>query len=130
MKVYRVENALGEGPFQSTHNHEDMGGTWWMQWRWNYIGDRHPSPWYDDLEDYLHKGYVFACPNLDMLCHWFAPIMDILEDMGFKVVEVDARDVKWGKSNTQVMFHAATILTKRVMDKQEYLEAREYYGES
>lgn len=127
MKVYRVENANLVGPFQDgprIDNHI------WNQWRWDYIGDRHPDPRFDDLEDYLHKGYVFACPNLDMLCHWFAPVMDILEDMGFRVVEVDTLDVKWGKSNTQVVFHAGTMLTGRVMDKQEYLEAREkYYGE-
>lgn len=128
MKVYRVENDDLVGPFQYCPR---ITNRIWDQWRWDYIGERHPSPWYDDLEDYLHKEYVFACPNLDMLCHWFAPVMDILEDMGFKIVEVDTRDVKWGKSNTQVMFRPATILTERVMDKQEYLEAREkYYGES
>lgn len=106
MKIYRVENCDGIGPFHAEppiFTGAELEA--YNNWRWNYIDKRHPSPWFDDLDLYLHKdNMAFGCPGKKSLLHWFGPILGMMRELRLIVSVYESTIYHYGESGTQVVF--------------------------
>jgi len=97
MKVWRVENAFGAGPYgfpsgpavwaENPDDHENMR--------------THPTPSYDNMVDWeIHPdrdAYLFGFASLEDLRNWFSDTdLDRLYDLGFSIVQRETSDVLYG----------------------------------
>lgn len=129
MKIYRVQNAHGIGPFQNEPVVHDMAihGRF-FRWRWSYIDEQHPSPWSDNLEDHLRKdNMVFGCPGITSFLHWFGPILDVMGELGFDVLEYDTTEYVVGKSQKQVLFIPSEAKSFRILSDKELSKIHQGY---
>ncbi len=111
MRVYRVENEQGEGPYKHTirKNGQRIGAAHW--------DDAHPGPTEDGL-DWAVFGYeapfseseytdkVFGTNSLESLLAWFDGWWDVLERHGYSAEEYEVPDecVAVGIGGEQVVF--------------------------
>lgn len=103
MRVYRVEDAHGTGPYR-----RKIGQDTKMQIRmenahcnWN----THPTEMFD-FDRYHEHGERFGFDSMTKLMAWFGPYLRHLLADGYKIsiYEVPRRSVRWGKSQRQIMF--------------------------
>jgi hypothetical protein len=113
MKIYRVENDLGEGPFQS-------GFSW-------SLSDEKKSQWYEhsnklptfreEVPGFRYSdfpGYITAVSSIDILDVWFKPFYRLLYKRGYEISEYDVDGVFILSGDLQLVFdRAGASLTKR-----------------
>jgi hypothetical protein len=107
MKVYRIENALGQGFLYRANwtdtfvlpEDEEAYTKECGQW---LSTDKHQSPPYRMVE----LGQVFGCPSLEYMAEWINPnILDMLERAGYKVYVYSTKlHTKHPTSPNQVSF--------------------------
>ncbi len=115
MLVYRIEHREQQlGPFNAERCDMDIAQRRRMA-KFNYEFHRmmegsHPMP--DDdaikLVTYDSMTWVFACPTLETIFHWFEKFLDIFKycDFVLRTFEIsDESQYKTGKSGTQVAFN-------------------------
>lgn len=77
MKVYRVENAEGEGPFFHHEHDVNFRSDDYQLWK-DFMNDMdscvHPAPSYN----MIGEGKVFGCPSLENIRSWFPKIIAYL----------------------------------------------------
>lgn len=113
VRVYRVQNENGAGPYGILITDPDTGETM-DDAHWD---SEHPCPVEDHLEHALraYEGpfwaarrddMVFGTNSLESLQEWFRGWLIILESRGYVVTawDVPADHVAVGKSGTQVVF--------------------------
>lgn len=107
MKVYRIENKKGEGPYRAKKAPV-----------WLYKGSckNRPDPSQDSkILMYLmrdHKAHDYLCgfKDLKQLFDWFSPKeIEQLLDSGFKIVEMKVHKKFVEIGRTQIMFHKFAI---------------------
>lgn len=87
MRVWRIENDAGEGPYcatagpvsnaegyRITHAHADSG---------------HPSPWDDGMDEFRRHQHVCGLPTLCSVREWFAGWFDPMHSQGFRLSVYD-----------------------------------------
>lgn len=114
MLVYRVENARGYGPWNSTVRQSYVDGLLKAMERKSACG--HPTPIEDGLS--INLRWRYGCKSLDQLHDWFPePYRQRLFDAGFtvKVYAVPSSRVKMGRS--QVAFNPAEAAPVVPMEK-------------
>lgn len=93
MKIYRVENAEGEGPHRWKKTEENS-----LDWHelgqqilLAYDGKHYPTP---DKAFTVMPGqeYVYGCNNKADLNYWFRELRPWLEEFGFHMVEYEVND--------------------------------------
>lgn len=97
MKVYRVENDAGDGPFHTDEVHDAY-----------YIlhdgmTNRHPAPRNDGLSDFDYN-MVFGVTSKKMLRHWFGHCPNNLAEAGFHIRQFDVPATHVRKGSVQVAF--------------------------
>lgn len=109
-KIWRFENAEGQGPYKDKRSiiYDDRH----VERYW--YDDRCPGPWTDRMlaraidrqmeieRDFNLKAWKFGFHHRWQARRWFWGIMGKLERQGFKLKQVEAREVLYGE--TQVMF--------------------------
>jgi hypothetical protein len=97
---YRVENTLGEGPYQATNS----GGS--KRWRTQLHSHLNGRPTlYDETGRMptIRDGQIFGFKTLHQLQRWFRPEeLRRLEKLGYRVCRVRGRAVL--STKTQVLF--------------------------
>ena len=106
IRVYRIQNADGHGPWHSQFN--AFHAIWSAIYDANTIGYQGPAK--DKLYKYIahSDNYYFCCTSKRMLRFWFGhpEIIAFLHDNGYQIVEYDApsEHVHMGKAGTQAVF--------------------------
>ena len=95
--VYRVENECRFGPY--TPDAESIGLR---------VGEtpEHPLAKNDGLTP-VTPNEIFVFASLDLLVNWFAEDRDVLEDYGYRVVEINIRSrtrLRHGNSKKQSVY--------------------------
>lgn len=108
MKIWRVEDANGFGPYTSKNN-EDLS---WDLKIAHSSANEHPGPESDGFNDilwadtrYKWKNLLFGFLSEGEAYEWFFDFWQQLLDNGFKVVQYDAEMYWIGRSGKQVLFH-------------------------
>lgn len=107
MKVYRVQNSKGIGPYQGSKNAND--------WR-KKLNKRHwrirPTPQAEGI--YLHEKHFCGFKSLKSLYDWFVGFLGRLEASGFKIIcyEINPKNVMMGSQ--QVVFRKSK--RRRIID--------------
>lgn len=134
--VYRVENALGHGPYRALdleHPDENIcveDPLLEMKDDHSFRSLRfHPTPsmdfdlktfkklWFNGQRDY----YRFGFESLDDLYNWFDGYTDLLKDFGFKIKAYNTHKVYKSYSRKQVL----CVLPKKIREKRgELIEWR------
>jgi len=113
MKIYRVEDSDGAGPFSNNLACRLIGKY--------YEFDTHPDPYFDHIKIRKNgKDQLFGCTTLDKLKYWFIPnkesediirehcreVLVLLQSSGFmvNVFDIDAKKCQYGRSFKQVAF--------------------------
>lgn len=108
IKIIRVENHLGEGPYFNKNSSQDR--TWKQLWmEGTHTGSSHPEP-FDDQgliphmdDNFFMDDYICAFKDKNQLNNWFKPSeLNKLKNLGFNCVEyeVSPDDVLFGKYQT------------------------------
>ena len=102
MRVYRLENHEGGGPYSS-------GGRGHCERLWTHDsgGDAfgtHPGVHRDCPGFVAHTGMRSACVSLATLRRWFWGCREILEAAGFRVAAYDVPDEKISRGQYQLAF--------------------------
>ncbi len=112
MRVYRVENSYGDGPYQYTVRNEDgvnIGSA--------HANMAHPGPSEDGLygevwgevapfDETPHSDHLFGMNSLGSLIEWFDGWWDTLARHGYTISEYEVPEeyVGVGESGTQAVF--------------------------
>lgn len=129
MRVYRVEDAEGYGPFQGgrgealhdallANNHQgallaDMAGECWHSWARERGGDYlFPTPWNDPLIGRTWEGFGWAridprvgCLSLRDIVTWFPkPCRSVLKDEGFRLTLWEVKEGEVLAGTRQCLF--------------------------
>jgi hypothetical protein len=121
-RIFRVEHKVHKyGPFTCYSDHiRDMVA--WQQWRNYYIGDNHPSPCMDKLDEdrriydwRVWSEWLFGCSNERDVAHWFKPIFALLKEHGWvlNIYEVPSKDVDFGSNQVVFRRDSATLIETR-----------------
>lgn len=136
MKVYRFEHCESSfGPYNHTVYAENVKKDDIDMLDRIYAAhaccDYHPYPsdddlWFSDEESQkaFQKNILFACPSIESLLQWFNGWIDTLEELGFRIYELEVDDafVKIGKSKLQCSFPSSRISSKKELKKDtDYL---------
>lgn len=124
--VYRVENAVGDGPYREGHKTErQISLTYTMCFTHN--DSEHPSP----AEDGIRTGFgankfVCAFGSRAELASWFDGYFDQLDDAGYTVVEylVNIGDIKYGRK--QCMFDRDGAKVSQRFGVREFADSDHY----
>jgi len=108
MKIWRLEDVDGFGPYTSKNN-EDLS---WDLKMAHSTANEHPGPESDGFNDILWgcKEYpwaqlLFGFASEYDARNWFCDFWDKLINNGFKLVEYES-DIYWmGESNLQLLFY-------------------------
>lgn len=110
MKIYRIENADGDGPYNAAYK---PGGLLYQMHTEDDDGpitahETHPSPW-ADIASFAsrHEGkYRFGFKSMEQLTQWFGPrARKLLESYSFELVEYEVPDKFILPGYRQVAYH-------------------------
>lgn len=114
--IYRVEHKTkGCGPFNRVARLKACDPQY-TDWRYNYIGDRHPGPYDDKSDDGNELGYhlfklqainrkaYFGCSSLRQVKHWIGSYGPMFHNLGFVIRQYECKE-KWCRvGRTQAIF--------------------------
>lgn len=113
--IYRVEHKdKGIGPFNGWSRKSYNTG--WLEWRNEYIGDRHPGPFCDMADDgsflshhlfklqAINRKAYFGCSSLKQVRHWIGDYGPMFHNLGFVLRQYECKE-KWCRvGKTQAIF--------------------------
>lgn len=115
MRVYRVEDAEGGGPYNG-ENSPPLINFYWAAVRDGTVEHERVDP-ETDIHGFKHsQKYRFAFSSLDQLAYWFSPgPQRLFSDYGYSVGVYEVPDDKVFVGNRQVAYpHADAKLVKRI----------------
>ncbi len=116
MKVWRLEDACGRGPYNRVFTKADMSTEAYeilKQLRFAHMDmATHPNAIHDDLYHFINGdnysgNKVFGFPSEALALEWFDGFLDDLYSIGFKLKEFNAYEYKIGFSGKQLVFNRA-----------------------
>lgn len=95
MKVYRIENEKGHGPYQVSYQ-------FWTNTK-HFNSKKRPAV-QDDFDNFT-KEFFCGFENMKQLGEWFSnKEIEKLETLGFSIKELNVSEYFIGKSGKQIIF--------------------------
>ena len=91
MKVWRIENKEGDGPYSMMRDNENLD----FLFRHNNNLDRWPPPTDDDIDE-IRPEEVFGFASQESLYLWFGDDLERLEENGFYITCYESNYVRHG----------------------------------
>lgn len=100
MKVYRIENSEGVGPYRSDEFMDlldEMKNA-------HCDEETHPNLLHDGLADVWSEAHICAFDSMKKLSRWFNGYLPLLLSLGFKVKSYETSEYHYGLSRKQLIF--------------------------